>query len=361
MGARTKDHGTVLITGGAGFVGSSLALTWKQDRPQTRVICIDNLKRRGSELNLPRLRKAGVEFVHGDVRNATDLAALPAIDLMIECSAEPSVMAGHGSPTHYVTDTNLLGTINCLNLAARDKADMVFLSTSRVYPMHVVNQLAVEGTSDRFTIDGACAIPGASQAGIAEDLPLTGLRSLYGATKLASELLIAEYAHIHGFRYVIDRCGVIAGPWQMGKTDQGFILLWLARHHWQQPLKYFGFGGMGKQVRDVLHVDDLCELVQVQADRMDEMHGHTYNVGGGLANSTSLKELSAKCATITGHALSIGSEPNDREADIRLYITDNRRITEATGWQPRRGMDQLLADCHAWLVEHQDALKPILG
>jgi len=361
MGASTKDHRTVLITGGAGFVGSTMALKWKSADPSRRVICLDNLKRRGSELNLPRLRSAGIEFVHGDVRDANDLAALPKIDLMIECSAEPSVMAGYGSPTHYVTDTNLVGTINCLNLAARDKADTVFLSTSRVYPMHLVNRLAAEGTAQSFTIDAHTGIPGASAAGIGEDFPLTGLRSLYGATKLASELLIAEYAHIHGFRYVIDRCGVIAGPWQMGKTDQGFILLWLARHHWKQPLKYFGFGGTGKQVRDVLHVDDLFDLVVAQVASMDAMHARTFNVGGGLDNSVSLQELSAKCAAITGNTLDIGGEPLDREADIRLYVTDNTRITEATGWRPERNIDQLLADCHAWLAEHEQTLKPILG
>jgi CDP-paratose 2-epimerase len=361
MGASTNDHRTVLVTGGAGFVGSTMALRWKEGYPSSRVICLDNLKRRGSELNLPRLRAAGVEFVHGDVRDANDLANLPTIDLMIECSAEPSVMAGYGSPTHYVTDTNLIGTINCLNLAARDKADTVFLSTSRVYPMELVNRLASEGTMHRFTIKADPGIPGASPEGISEDFPLTGLRSLYGATKLASELLIAEYAHIHGFRYVIDRCGVIAGPWQMGKTDQGFILLWLARHHWKQPLKYFGFGGTGKQVRDVLHVDDLFDLVVAQVNSMDTMHARTFNVGGGLGNSVSLSELSAMCAAITGNTLNIGSEPLDREADIRLYITDNKRIHEATGWKPERTMDHLLQDCHAWLVENENTLKPILG
>jgi len=123
----------VLVTGGAGFVGSSLALGLAQRHPDWSIVALDNLKRRGSELNLPRLKQAGIEFVHGDIRNPEDLD--PSVlkpTLILECSAEPSVMAGYGSPG-YLLQTNLVGTINCLELARSTQADFVFLSTRRVF------------------------------------------------------------------------------------------------------------------------------------------------------------------------------------------------------------------------------------
>ena len=341
-------------------MGSSIALRLKREEPGASVLALDNLKRRGSELNLPRLREAGVDFVHGDVRSRSDLKGLPHMDAVIECSAEPSVVSGYRGGAEYVQDTNLMGTLNCLDLVARDKADLIFLSTSRVYPIAGINAMCAEG-AERFVIDPARTPHGASIRGIAEDFPLAGARSLYGATKLASELLIEEYAHMHGFRYVIDRCGVIAGPWQMGKTDQGFVLLWLARHHWRQPLGYIGFGGQGKQVRDVLHVEDLCDLVSLQLHGMDRVNGRIHNVGGGAVNSASLREFTERCAAITGHRMPIGHDATDRPGDIKLYVTDNARVTADTGWEPRRALDLVLEDSYHWLKQHDDPLRVILG
>lgn len=354
------NSATILITGGAGFVGSSFALHWKARHPGSTVIALDNLKRRGSELNLPRLKAAGITFVHGDVRNATDLAVMPRIDALVECSAEPSVLAGYGAASAYVVDTNLMGTVNCLDLVARDKADLVFLSTSRVYPIATINDLCEE-TDGAFGVRRDHGTPGASAAGIGEDLPLHGVRSLYGATKLASELLITEYAHMHGIRCVVDRCGVIAGPWQMGKTDQGFVLLWIARHHWGLPLGYTGFGGRGAQVRDVLHIADLCDLVTWQLEHMNRVNGQTFNAGGGVANSASLRAFTERAARITGRSIAVGSDPTDRPGDLKYYVTDNTRITAATGWAPRRDLDGVFTDSFQWLKEYETVLRGILA
>ena len=123
---------TILITGGAGFVGSSLGIRLKGQYPEYQVIAFDNLKRRGSELNLTRLREAGVSFIHGDIRNYEDFDALPEIDAIIEASAEPSVLAGVDGNPDYVVNTNLLGTANCLKFARKNDSDFVFLSTSRI-------------------------------------------------------------------------------------------------------------------------------------------------------------------------------------------------------------------------------------
>jgi CDP-paratose 2-epimerase len=357
---KDPQHGTLLVTGGSGFVGASFALHWKARHPQSRVIALDNLKRRGSELNLPRLKNAGIEFIHGDVREASDLQALPRIDALVECSAEPSVLAGYQGGSRYVVDTNLLGTVNCLELVARDKADLVFLSTSRVYPIATINGLCTERDGS-YALDPAATVPGASSNGIAEQFPLHGVRSLYGTTKLASELLIAEYADIHGFRWVVDRCGVIAGPWQMGKTDQGFVLLWLSRHHWGLPLRYTGFGGQGAQVRDVLHVADLCDLVTLQLEDMDRVNGSTFNAGGGLANSSDLRGFTRLAQEVTGRSITIDADPGDRPGDLKLYITDNSLITRTTGWSPKRDLRTVFTDSFNWLCQHEEQLRAILN
>ena len=136
-----RDEMTILITGGAGFVGASLAVRMKSKYPSSRIISLDNLKRRGSELNLPRLRQHGVEFIHGDIRNKEDLADIGPVDAIVECSAEPSALAGYYSSPDYLVNANLVGTVNCLELARRYKVNFIFLSTSRVYPFKTIDAL----------------------------------------------------------------------------------------------------------------------------------------------------------------------------------------------------------------------------
>jgi CDP-paratose 2-epimerase len=219
----------ILVTGGAGFVGSNLALSLKRNNPGFRICAFDNLRRRGSELALMRLREGGVDFVHGDVRWPDDLADAGTFDLLIECSAEPSVHAGYAGSPAYVVQTNLTGTAHCLEAARRHRAGVIFLSTSRVYPIARLRGLPLERRGDRLDLAEDSSGVGWSYNGVATDFPLAGHRSMYGATKLASEMLVEEYRAMYGLRTIINRCGVISGPWQMGKVDQGFIVLWAAR------------------------------------------------------------------------------------------------------------------------------------
>jgi CDP-paratose 2-epimerase len=351
---------TILVTGGAGFVGSSLAIQFKKNYPPYRIIVLDNLKRRGSELNLVRLKEVGIDFFHGDIRNSEDFNSLPAVDTIIETSAEPSVLAGINEAPSYVVNTNLLGTVNCLNFALKNKSDFIFLSTSRVYPIENIEQIAFEETDTRFKISENQTIKGVSKNGIGEDFPLDGYRSLYGATKLCSELLIQEYNQFYGLKTVINRCGVLTGAWQMGKVDQGVVVLWLARHFWKQNLGYFGYGGTGKQIRDILHVNDLYRLIDYQIHNIEKLNNQTFNVGGGNEVSTSLCELTELCQNITGNKVSIESVIENRQADIRTYITDNTKITAATGWAPEIGVREILEDIYQWLRENENSLQHIL-
>ncbi len=350
----------LLITGGAGFVGSNLAVSLAARHPDWEIVALDNLYRRGSELNLPRLYEAGVEFVRGDVREPEDLARVARIDALIECSAEPSVMSGVDGDTGYLLHTNLTGAYNCLELARRDRAFVVFLSTSRVYPVQPQVDLRLEEGETRFEIAAEQAVPGISPAGVSEEFPLEGVRTLYGATKLAAELLIEEYRAGLDVPAVIDRCGVVAGPWQMGKVDQGVFTHWVLAHHFGNPLSYIGFGGRGKQVRDLLHVEDLVDLVERQLLAPSEWDGRTVNVGGGRECSLSLLETTAICRELTGNEVPIEPVGQTRAGDVPIYLSDCTKIFGLDEWRPRRGAQQVLADIHEWIAADERRIAQAL-
>ena len=309
-------------------------------------------------MNLPRLRDVGVKFIHGDVRVLDDLlvAATGGLDALIECSAEPSALAGADGSPDYVVQSNLIGAYHCLELARRHRTQLVFLSTSRVYPVARLRALALKETETRFEISSHQPFEGASPAGIGEQFPLDGARTLYGSTKLAAEMLIEEYRANYGLTSVVNRCGVIAGPWQMGKIDQGIFAYWMLAHHFRRPLTYVGFGGAGKQVRDLLHIDDLVSLLDDQLSRPDHWHGITVNVGGGRDCSLSLIETTQLCAEITGNQVPITSLAPSRPGDVPVYVSDCRSLSLHTTWRNARRPVEILADIHAWIRDHEVVL-----
>jgi CDP-paratose 2-epimerase len=349
----------ILICGGAGFVGSSLAVYLKQQHPDWQIVCLDNLRRRGSELNLQRFKGLGIEFLHGDIRSPEDLD-FGNVDTILDCSAEPSVLAGFASP-QYVLQTNLVGTINILECARRLRAKLLFLSTSRVYPIEPLRSLNLVEQSSRFELSPEQILPGVSQQGIAEAFPLQGYRSIYGTTKLASELLIEEYRQAYGLQAIVNRCGVITGPWQMGKVDQGVFVLWLAAHYFRKPLAYIGYGGTGKQLRDLIHIDDLARLIDLQIQQFDLLDGDVLNVGGGLGRSLSLAETTKLCQEITGNVVEIRTELEARAGDIPVFVTDCSRIMAKTGWSPTLTPEKTLCDIYEWIAAHEAELRPILA
>jgi CDP-paratose 2-epimerase len=351
---------TVLITGGAGFIGASLALELAARHADWEIVALDNLHRRGAELNLHRLREGGVRFLHGDVREPEDLRAAGHFDALLECSAEPAATAGVDGATGFMMRTNLLGAYHCLEAAAENHAQVVFLSTSRVYPVAAINALRYRETDTRFELLDEQVLPGASAMGVAEGFPMQGARTLYGASKLAAELLITEYAEAFGLSSVVNRCGVIAGPWQMGKVDQGVFTHWMLSFYFKRPLSYLGFGGHGKQVRDLLHVADLADLVDDQMLRPDHWAGAIVNVGGGARGSLSLCETSTLCEQITGNRCVVAAGDESRAGDVRTYISDCRALSRLSEWAPRRSPPQILDDIFTWLHDNEAAVARTL-
>ncbi len=340
----------ILITGGAGFVGANIAVSLKRSLEGGEVVCLDNLYRKGAELNLTRLEAAGVRFIRGDVRNMEDLAKAGRIDLLIECSAEPSVLAGREADGRkYLIDTNFGGAVNCAEYCLKHDAPMIFLSTSRIYPIAPLLECGIGESEKRFDFLDGQKVPGLSSAGVSEDFPTAGPRSFYGSTKYAAEVMLEEYRHAFSIPFVINRCGVIAGPWQFGKVDQGIATFWLAAHYFRKKLQYIGFGGSGKQVRDFLHIDDLLVLLLMQMKNPKAFSQGVYNVGGGRESSASLLELTEICAAVTGNSVEISKNPETRYADIPAYISDCAKIGAQCGWKPTASVHKIIEDIYKWL------------
>ena len=350
----------ILITGGAGFVGSALARYLKHAVAGSSVVAFDNLKRRGSELNLPLLRESGVDYVHGDIRIRSDFSVLHGdFDLLIDASAEPSVHAGTGGSPDYVVETNLVGTFNCLDFARQRGSSFILLSTSRVYSIRPLREILLTEGKTRFEISDGQTIPGITREGVSEDFPTHLARSFYGASKLGAEHLVQEFAHAYGLQAVILRCGVIAGPGQFGKADQGVFTMWVAHHYFKVPVRYIGFGGEGKQVRDLLHIQDLCELTGSIVKSLGEHSGDVLNVGGGIERSISLMELTELCRRVVGNSVATSGISDTAGFDVPLYVSDCRKVFARSDWRPKRSVEALVADICQWIRANEGALKPI--
>jgi CDP-paratose 2-epimerase len=350
----------VLITGGAGFVGSSLARHFIQDVPDTEVTVFDNLRRRGSELNLKSFRDLGIHFVHGDVRNLSDIAASGTdFDLFIEAAAEPSVHAGTHEQPDYVVETNLSGTFNCLKFAHRHAREFIFLSTSRVYSIAALRAVALKELPTRFALSPEQVVGGVSIDGISEKFDTSLPRSFYGATKLASEYLVQEFTEAYGLKSIIYRCGVIAGPGQFGKVDQGVFTYWVAQHYFGKPLAYTGFGGEGKQVRDLLHPSDLFELINQHLKIADRQAGTIYNVGGGSGNSISLAEMTTLCENVVGKSVPVEKRPETTRIDVSIYVSDCSRVSSEVNWRPIRSVEIIVSDIFNWIRKNEFELRSL--
>jgi CDP-paratose 2-epimerase len=178
--------------------------------------------------------------------------------------------------------------------------------------------------------------------------------------KLASELFLPEFQAFLGVDFVINRFGVLAGPGQFGKVDQGVTVLWVARYFFKKELSYIGFGENGKQVRDALHIHDFCRAVEWQMLNFEKCKNQNFNIGGGIDCSFSLLELTALCERVSGEKIVIHKVHETRSADIPLYITDNSKFTALSGWRPEKGPEDIVRDIFEWIKLNRETLKSIL-
>lgn len=349
----------ILITGVCGFVGNTLARAFAESGRGYTLYGFDNFIRPGSESNRTALRRSGVKLFHGDLRSASDLESLPAVDWVIDAAANPSVLAGVDGKTssRQLVEHNLSGTINMLEFCKQHHAGFVLLSTSRVYSIPPLASLPVVAENKAFrlvqtqTTETAPLPSGVSPAGIAESFSTAAPVSLYGSTKLASEALALEYGATFKLPVFVNRCGVLAGAGQFGRADQGIFAYWLNSYLRRRPLKYIGFGGEGYQVRDCLHPRDLLSLLEKQFAAGVMADGdRLINVAGGANSARSLRQLSEWCALRFGpHPVTADSTP--RPFDLPWVVLDSAKAERVWNWRPATPADQILGE----IAEHAEA------
>jgi CDP-paratose 2-epimerase len=340
----------VFITGICGFVGSTLAKALLQHRSDLEIVGIDNFIRPGSETNRAGLKALGINILHGDIRSASDLDAIPAVDAVIDAAANPSVLAGVDGKTssRQLIEHNLLGTINLLEFCKARQAAFVLLSTSRVYSIAPLASLPVEVCDHAYTPQFSAfqsPVTGLSSLGVSEEFSTQPPVSLYGSTKLASEMLALEYGESFGFQVFINRCGVMAGAGQFGRPDQGIFSYWINSHLRRRPLGYIGFDGQGHQVRDCLHPRDLAPLVlnQILSQRKLSTADRILNLSGGAESAMSLNQLTAWCDERFGRH-EVTSKPENRPFDIPWMVLDASKAKTLWNWHPATPRIQILEE-----------------
>jgi CDP-paratose 2-epimerase len=348
----------ILITGICGFVGSTLARELRRHREGIQIIGIDNLSRRGSEINLAILQAEGIDVRQGDVRLIADLIQFGAFDWLIDAAANPSILAGVDGKTRpmELLDHNLFGTIPMLEVCREWSASFTLLSTSRVYSIPALSALQLDVAKNAFTLKENQTVEGISKGGITEQFSTEPPISLYGTSKRCAELLALEYGSTFNFPIWINRCGVMAGAGQFGKADQGIFSFWI--HSWvqRQPLKYIGFGGHGYQVRDCLHPRDLATLLWKQFDAgMGDKLPKTINVSGGLDSAISLAQLSSWCAS-ADDPHDVNYDDTVRAFDLPWVVLDNALAKKIWDWKPQVQREDILLEILDYARSHPNWL-----
>ena len=334
----------ILITGGCGFVGSNLCLSLKQKN--YKITSLDNLSRKGSLYNLSLLKKKKIRNLKIDIQNFKKISKLPKYDLIIDCCAEAAVEISKNQ-IDRVINTNLIGTINILKKVKKNKSKIIFLSSSRINPIDEINKVLNKKVLNKKIL---------LNRSFNENSSIFGPKTIYGVTKLASEMFIEEFSYAFKIKYIINRCAVISGPLQFGKQDQGFVSLWIWSHLMKKKLSYIGYNGLGNQVRDILHIHDLCELVDLQIKKINSINNTLFTVGGSKKNSISLKELTKVCEKISGNRLNISKIKKTSIYDIPYFITDNSLVKKTYNWAPKKNIYDVVKDTYIWISKNKKEL-----
>jgi CDP-paratose 2-epimerase len=350
----------VLISGICGFVGSTLARSLVESDPRIKVCGFDNFIRPGSETNREDLKRRGIRTLHADLRSSSDLDNLPEVDWILDAAANPSVLAGVDGSTspRQLVEHNLIGTLNLLEFCRRKRSGLILLSTSRVYSIKPLASLPMEVHRGAFRPKLEGPLPkGLSALGISESFTTLAPLSVYGSTKLASEVMALEYGDTFSFPVFINRCGVLAGAGQFGRPDQGIFSFWI--HSWmrRKPMKYIGFDGLGSQVRDCLHPRDLVPALSKQfAAPVVQTEDRIANFSGGVASACSLRQLSAWCADKLGDHR-VDRDPAPRPFDIPWIVLDSSMAERVWDWRPETSNEEIFTEIVDHAHRHPDWLE----
>lgn len=349
----------ILITGVCGFAGSAIAESLQEHLESVQIIGIDNLMRPGAETNRLRIQKLGVQFIHGDLRSASDVASLPQCDWVIDAAANPSVLAGlsGAESSRQLFEHNLAAFGNVLEYCRIHRAGLLLLSSSRVYSIAALASIPLKVHRRAYEVDLSGSLPrGLSSCGIGVEFSTETPISLYGATKLASEVMALEYSHAFGFPVWITRCGVLAGAGQFGTPAQGVFAYWVNAHLRRKTLRYIGFQGTGYQTRDAFHPRDLAALLvkQMRSSRSDGRR--IYTAGGGPANAMSLAQLTDWCDEQFGKHVPIVDE-KPRMYDIPWIAMDNSDAKRDFSWEIETAMPTILEEIAQHARDHPGWLE----
>jgi len=334
----------VIVTGGCGFVGSNVCQFL--NNLSFEVLSVDNLSKNYSKLNYKRLNNLNIKNYNIDISDKNKFIKLDyKSDIIIDCSADPAVESSRKDVQKNLRN-NLITTCNILEKAKKDNSKLIFLSTSRIYP--------IKDSFKRFN----SFLKKRSKNLFDEDSNTIGPKTIYGFSKFASEMLIKEYNYAFNIDYLINRCGLITGPWQFGKVEQGLVSLWLWKHlNKDNNLYYKGYDGLGNQIRDILFINDLCELIYLQIKKFKKIKNQTFCVGGGIKNSVSLNQLTKICEEITKNKLKIKHDLDTSIYDVPFYITSLNKVKKYYKWYPKTNLKDGLYIILDWMSKNHALIR----
>jgi CDP-paratose 2-epimerase len=333
----------VLVTGGAGFVGSNLVSNLLTDKFDVTVF--DALLRRGNQDNIAWLQQhpqnSRLQMVNGDIRNFEAMqAAVADADVIFHLAGQVAVTSSVVDP-RIDFEINTLGTFNLLEAARLSgrRPTVIFSSTNKVYGG--IEDMATVEERDRYRLRN---FPN----GIPENQPLD-FHSPYGCSKGAADQYVRDYARIYDLPTVVFRMSCIYGPRQFGTEDQGWMAHFIISALDRRPISIYG---NGKQVRDILFVDDLVRAFRLAADNIDSVAGEVFNVGGGPSNTISVwAEFGEFLTELAGQKIEVNFG-DWRPGDQRCYISDIRKIAERLGWRPTIDKRTGIRRLWDWAVEN---------
>lgn len=337
-----------LIVGGAGFIGVNAAHHYAQRGHAVTVL--DNLSRRGTQENLNWLlsEQPGIRVVHSDIRDdSAELATAAAdCDVLLHLAAQVAVTLSVADPRSDFA-TNALGSFNVLEAArcAPHPPIVLYSSTNKVYGG--MEDVAIVSDGGRYAYRD---LP----HGVPESQGLD-FHSPYGCSKGSADQYVRDYVRIYGMRTVVFRQSCIYGPHQFGIEDQGWVAWFTLCSLLNQPVTIYGDG---KQVRDVLYVDDLLAAFDAAVERIEQVSGQVYNIGGGPANVLSLLDLIGLLDGMNSARMR-SSFGEWRPGDQKVYISDVRRAQRELGWQPVTPPVQGVQRMRAWMAANLNQIVPL--